>query len=111
MKSASFLITLLVSLSFFPGIMPGQTESGGLFTPLRTAYGEENWKLEFEDICGNTDDSMKLSLDELKNLITRCDRVKTAIESLEETPRKVYLKKLQMCRNLLVFVLETKKKK
>jgi hypothetical protein len=54
---------------------------------------------------------MKLPADELKTLIAGCDKLKPVIEALEETPRKVYLKKLQMCRNLLAFVLETKEKK
>jgi hypothetical protein len=54
---------------------------------------------------------MKLSQDDLKKPIAGCDRLKPAIEALEETPRKVYLKKLQMCRGLLLFVLESKEKK
>jgi len=111
MKPAFFIITLFVTFSILPRFTQGQPESGGLFFTQRAAYGEENWKKEFEEICGNNDDAMKLSMDELKTLIARCDRLKPAIESLEETPRKVYLKKLQMCRNLLVFVIDSKNKK
>ena len=78
---------------------------------VRSAHGGENRKKEYEEIYGNSEDSMKISMDELKTLIARCDKLKPALESLEETPRKVYLKKLQMCRNLLAFVLDTKEKK
>ncbi len=90
---------------------PFPDRGDGCLSPLRIAHGEENWKKEFAEICGSTDDSMKLSQDELKKLIAGCDRLRPAIESLEETPRKVYLKKLHMCRGLLLFVLESKEKK
>ena len=111
MKSASFIITFIVSFSFFPCSMPEQPGSGGISAAQRAAYGEENWKKEFEELCGNTDDSMKLSTDELKKSIAGCDRLMPSIEALEETTRKVYLKRLRMCRSLMVFVLEAKEKK
>jgi hypothetical protein len=111
MKAVFYVILFLLTVSMVFCFMPGQGEDGGFFSPIRGAYGEESWKKEFEAICGNTEDAMKLTQDELKNLITRCDRLKPAIESLEETPRKVYLKRLQMCRNLLAFVSEAREKK
>jgi hypothetical protein len=111
MKSASFICTLLVTFSLLPCFTPGQPGPCGPLFIQRAACAEETWKKEFEDVCGNTDDSMKLPADELKTLIAGCDKLKPVIEALEETPRKVYLKKLQMCRNLLAFVLETKEKK
>ena len=37
-------------------------------------------------------------------------RLKPKIEALEATPRKVYLKRLQMCRNLFAYLLEGKEK-
>jgi len=52
---------------------------------------------------------MSLSREELQLLIARCEKLKPIIEGLEETRRKVYRKRLEMCRNLLVFVLESKK--
>lgn len=51
---------------------------------------------------------MSLSKAELQSLIERCDKLKPVIESLEETPRKVYRKRLQMCRELFAFVLQSK---
>ena len=70
---------------------------------------EEAWKLEFNDVCSKTNDSMSLSREELKSLITRCEKLKPVIEGQEESTRKVYGKRLEMCKNLLVFVLESKK--
>jgi hypothetical protein len=72
---------------------------------------QEDWKTEFAAVCSNTQDAMAFSAAELKDLIARCDRLKPTIEKLEETQRKVYLKRLGLCRDLLVFVLESKKKR
>jgi len=51
---------------------------------------------------------MTLSRDELTDLIGRCDRLKTRIEAEDESTRKVYLRRLGMCRDLYRFVLESK---
>jgi hypothetical protein len=69
---------------------------------------QEGWLKEFEDICAKTQDAMALGTDELKGLIARCDALKPLIDKLPETQRKVYLKRLQGCRDLYVFVLESK---
>lgn len=111
MKIPCIVTLFFVFASLSAHFAPFPEGGDGYFSPLRSAHGEENWKKEFDDICGNTDDSMKLSQEELKKLVAGCDRLKPAIESLEETPRKIYLKRLQMCRGLLLFVLESKEKK
>jgi hypothetical protein len=73
-----------------------------------SAFAEELWRQEFMDICAKTDEAMSFSRDELKRLLQRGEKLKPVIESLEETPRKVYLKRLQKCMNLYSFVLEAK---
>ena len=75
---------------------------------LQSAYGEETWRTEFDTACAQSNDAMSLSTSELNKLIEQCGRLQKIIESQDETVRKVYLKRLQMCRNLYVFVLETK---
>jgi len=72
---------------------------------------QEDWKTEFEDICSKTQDSMAFTTDELKSLVDRCDALKPRIEKLDESQKKVYLKRLQMCRDLLVFVMQSKPEK
>jgi hypothetical protein len=107
-----FIVTvffMFVSLAAHFAPFPGGED--GHFSPVRSAHGEESWKKEFEEICGNSDDSMKLSQEELRKRIAGCDRLRPSIEALEETPRKVYLKRLQMCRGLLIFVLESKEER
>jgi hypothetical protein len=75
------------------------------------AEAQSDWKSEFEEICSKTQDSMALTADELKFLVGRCDALRPRIEKLDETQKKVYLKRLQMCRDLLAYVLESKEGK
>ncbi len=72
----------------------------------------QDWKKEYEEICSKTADVMALSIDELRELISRCDKLRTIIEGLEDdSTRRVYLKRLQMCRDLYNFALEQKLQK
>ncbi len=75
------------------------------------AAADEDWKKEFDDLCAKTQDAMAYSPDELKGFIDRCDKLKPKIEALDETQRKVYMKRLQRCRDLFSFTLESKEAK
>jgi hypothetical protein len=75
------------------------------------AAADELWKAEFDQVCGQTENAADMSTEELKKAIERCDKLKPQIEALEASPRKIYLKRLQMCRNLFAFLLEGKEKK
>jgi len=82
--------------------------SDGRYAAAAAASAQDDWKKEFEDICSKTQDSTSFTADELRILVGRCDALRPRIEKLDETQRKVYLKRLQMCRDLLAFVLESK---
>jgi hypothetical protein len=75
------------------------------------AYGEDDWRQEFDDVCSRTQDAMAMTPQELQALVDRADRLLPRIERLDETQRKVFLKRLRMCRDLYQFVLEEKSKK
>jgi len=77
---------------------------------IQSVYAEDDWKKEFEEICSRTDDAMSFSKEQLKDLIARCDKLKPTIGALDESTKKVYLRRLQMCRDFLAFVLESKEK-
>lgn len=83
--------------------------NGSILKPA-SVYAQDDWKKEFEEVCSRTDDAMSLSKDELKALVARCDKLKPLIEKLDETEKKVYLRRLQLCRDLFSFVLESKEK-
>lgn len=72
------------------------------------AYAEEGWQAEFEAVCKKTQDPTVFTADELRELISRCDKLKSRIEKLEEHVRKVPLIRLKMARKLFVFTLESK---
>ena len=72
------------------------------------SLAQEGWKAEFDSVCSKTDVAMTLSAEELKGLIARCDQLKPRIEAEEESTRKVYLRRLRMCRELYNYVLENK---
>lgn len=71
----------------------------------------EQWLVEFEDVCSRTFDAMSLTEEELQGLLARCDKLKPVIGQLDETRKKVYAKRLQMCRDLYAFALESKQSK
>ena len=107
-KLKIFVVVLVAAISILL-LAPAAKE--GMLSPAGAAYAQDDWKKEFEAICSKTQDSAALSPDELNNLVDRCNKLRPRIEKLDETQRKVYLKRLQMCRDLFVFVLESKEKK
>ena len=79
-----------------------------LLISMPAAYGEDSWRTDFDATCAQSNDAMALSMPELKKLVEQCDRLQKIIEAQDETVRKVFLKRLQLCKNLYVFVLEAK---
>lgn len=79
------------------GLIPGAGQCAG-----------EDWKKEFEDICSKTDSSMALPSEELKSLVARCDKLKAVIDSQDESTKKVFRKRLQLCRDLYDYVLKSR---
>jgi hypothetical protein len=73
------------------------------------AWCEEGWRNDFDDICSKTDQAMTFSLPELNLLLERSSALQKVIETQEESVRKVYLKRLQMCQNLYAYMVEFKK--
>ncbi len=107
-KTRIFFISLsLVGLSFLS--IANLRDCG--FPVSGVADAQEDWRKEFDDICGKTQDAMMFDAEELKSLVARCDRIKPLIEKLDETQRKVFLRRLQLCRELFAFALESKEKK
>jgi hypothetical protein len=79
-----------------------------MFAP-QYAWPEQAFQQEFDDVCSRTADSAALSVEDLKGLIARCDKLQTMIEKVGGTEGKIYLKRLRMCRELFVYMLESKK--
>lgn len=81
-------------------------------TSVFSAFAAEDQidvKKEFDAVCADTNNAMTLSVEELKRLIARCDVLKPRIEKLEESQRRVMLKRLDMCRELYNYILQSNK--
>jgi hypothetical protein len=76
-----------------------------------SSFAQDGWKAEYDEVCSKTDLAMTLPREELSTLIDRCDKLRPKIELEEESTRKVYLRRLQMCRDLYKYVLEAKESK
>jgi hypothetical protein len=74
------------------------------------SYAQDSWQTEFDEVCSKTQDAMELDSATLKELIKRCDALKSSIEQLTGAQKKVYLRRLKMCRDLYVYVLESKER-
>ena len=76
---------------------------------IGTAYAQD-WKVEFDDICKKTNAPMSMTKDELKQIITRCNKLSVVMGTMtqNESERKVYLRRLRVCHDLFVFTLESK---
>ncbi len=96
---------LVATASGLGGLAPGAEP-----TLVTRALAAEAWRAEFDAICAKTQDAMALPLDELKSLVARSDQLLPELEKLETSQRKVYVKRLQGCRNLYAFVLESRQK-
>ena len=99
---AALLVTATTVLG---GLAPGRGP-----TPLARALAADDWRTEFDAICAKTQDAMALPLDELRSLVARSDKLLPELEKLEPSQRKVFVKRLQGCRNLYAFVLESRQK-
>ena len=104
-KQGSRVIALSMALIVLSGMVVLST---GLLAAPADASAQDDWKKEFEDICSLTQDVMLFTPEELKGLVGRCDALRPRIEKLDETQKKTYLKRLQLCRELFVFAIESK---
>ncbi|MGO9952181.1 MAG: hypothetical protein ACLPN1_08210 [Dissulfurispiraceae bacterium] len=104
-------VAMAVGLIVAAGALPAGPVA---FSPTSAANAQgcaDDWKLEFNDICSNDDYAMEITVDELKQLVSRCEYLRPRIEALSGTQKKVYLKRLQSCRNLYIFVIQAKELK
>ncbi len=74
------------------------------------AFAVEEWIAEFDYLCGKTDESLNLKIEELQQLVDRCDKLKTLIENSEHPQKKIYLKRLENCRKLFIYMISVREK-
>ena len=97
----------LLSLAVFSVVPRGMAQQENQAQEKEAAA---EWQKEFDDVCSKTQDAMTFTVPELTKLVERCDALQPRIQkSSDESRRKVYLRRLQQCRGLYAYVLESKK--
>ena len=93
----------LVFLGFFHG--------NPVVATLGSANAQQDWKQEYAAVCAKTQNAMNLSSEELRDYVDRCDKLQDRINELNgSSEKKVYAKRLKMCRDLYKYVLDYKNK-
>ena len=110
MKRSVRIVSIGIAAALFVAEIPSLTGRPSFGPPVLLAQ-EGGWKVEYDSVCSKTDLAMTLPREELSALIDRCDKLRPKIELEEESTRKIYLRRLQMCRELYKFVLEAKEPK
>ena len=99
-------LSLLFLYFFFANVIAGNFGS---------AYAQDDWKQEYAAVCAKTQNAMDLTSEELKSYIDRCDTLLDHISKLEgegaETEKKVFTKRVKMCRDLYDFSFKNKEEK
>src|SRR5210317_589186 len=76
-----------------------------------STYAQQDWKQEYATVCAKTQNAMNLSSEELRDYVDRCDKLQERIIELNgSSEKKVYTKRLKMCRDLYKYVLDYKNK-
>lgn len=78
---------------------------------LPYSYADEDWRVEFDYLCSKTEEAIHMTTEDLKDLVARCDKLKSVIEASDNPQKKVFLKRLDMCRNLFIYTIEVKNQK
>ncbi len=108
MPTKKTILTATVALTLAGGFSPLPWLDGW---NMAVAVAAENWRQEFETVCAKTDEPMSISVEELKGFLARLDKLQPVVDRLDESTRKVYLRRIRSCRNLYAFVLESKEGK
>jgi len=78
-----------------------------LIDSLSFADEEDAWKKEFDELCGHTNEAMALPAERLNQLIDRCNKFISKIEAADNPRKKVYLFRVQKCKDLYQFVIDS----
>lgn len=73
-----------------------------------TSYADETaWRKEYNSICGNRQEAVVLSKEELVSLIDKCDHLLYVINASENPRKKIYIFRLTKCRNFYRYLADT----
>jgi len=103
MRKLAIVVSVLVCTLAWPQQLAAQSQ------PQANAAEQQAFQREFDDVCSRTQGAMSLTRDELKDLVRRCDALAPKLAKLDQSQRKVYKRRLEQCRGLYAYVLDTRK--
>jgi hypothetical protein len=68
-----------------------------------------SWKESFDEICSKAQVADSLSVNELSTLIERSNKLMPEIQAAEDPSKKIYIHRLNKCKALFEFMIESKK--
>ena len=100
MKWFTFFLALLMSSTL-------------LFSPLYSSASDDhnNFETAFNELCGQTENTETLTVEEITLMIVQCDLLKEKITQSTHPKKKVFLFRLKKCRDFLDFMIQTKQLK
>lgn len=102
MKAGQFPLALLAAAI----IMAGTATESAFATGDKTSA----WQVQFEEVSRPAANAMELSVGQLETLLARCEALKGEMgDTLDESARKVYGRRLQMTCDLYRFMLDARK--
>jgi hypothetical protein len=109
-KTLAFVFMEIVLFVGLAGLCGVRAAGGPSMAAEGAPDAQETLQKEFDEVCSKTQDAMTLSTGELTVLVQRCDALLPQIEKLNDTQKKVYMRRLRMCRGLYAYVLDSQKK-
>lgn len=113
-RLAQSWIPVFAGMTFFFLVLQLSGSMPFLSGPDSVAFAQDDWKKEFAEVCGKTQNAMELSTDELHDYVDRCKKLESRIQELNGTQgseKKVYSKRLKTCKDLYEYMLEFREKK
>lgn len=81
------------------------------FSPAQAGQ-ETDWKEEYAAVCGETQGAVSFSEEKLQKYIGRCEKLLERLDELDGpnggTEKKVYARRLKMCRDVYQYTLQYK---
>ncbi len=70
---------------------------------------KDTWQRELDELCGNPQAAMTLSDEEVTTLVERCDRTIAEITETDNPRKKLYLFRLNKCRDFYQYISNARK--
>lgn len=79
-----------------------------MFFIITVPVHANEWRGEFDRLCGYTQEAEKFTIDELKGFMSECDKLSETITASDSPNKKVFIFRLKKCRNFFEYMIGVK---